>query len=221
MPRPTFRMAPLRGFGAVFGSVLLVMTPAARAVEPEGAKLFREKIVPVLAAECYRCHSAKAEKLRGGLRLDSRAGLLAGGDSGPVVVAGKSDESPLIQALRHEGGLEMPPKKPKLPEAMIADFVKWVNIGAPDPREERDASGPPTIEEARRHWAFQPVKKPDMPTVRDADWVRTPIDAFVLAKLEERGWSPAPPADRAAWLRRVSFDLTGLPPTPEEIDTYL
>ena len=116
----------------------------------------------------------------------------------------------------------MPPKKPKLAEATIADFETWVDAGAPVP-------GPPAIGERRRprpergpaHWSFQPVRKAAPPTVKDAAWVRNPVDAFILAKLEERGWQPAPPASRAEWIRRVTFDLTGLPPTPEEVEAFV
>jgi hypothetical protein len=185
---------------------------------PDGERFFRERIEPVLRAECYRCHSAEAEAVKGGLRLDSPTGLLQGGDSGPAVVPSNSGESLLIQALRHQDGLAMPPKKPPLPDSTFADFVTWVDLGAPDPRAEKiDES----LTEARRHWAFQPVRKPAPPPVRDVSWVRYPVDAFVLAKLEERGWSPAPPADRADWLRRVTFDLTGLPPSPEDVEAFL
>jgi len=196
--------------------------PAARAEEPsdtEGAKFFQEKIAPVLKAECYRCHSEEAEKVRGGLLLDSVSGMLKGGDTGPAIVARESGESLLIQALRHEGDLAMPPRKPKLSEAIISDFVKWVDMGAPGLAEGKGVDGLPS-DAARRHWAFQPVKKVAPPKIANAQWVRNPVDAFVLAKLEERHWQPAPDATGAEWLRRVSFDLTGLPPSPEEIAAF-
>jgi len=192
---------------------------AASAAEPEGVRLFREKIEPVLKAECYRCHSDDADDVKGGLRLDSRDSVLRGGDSGPAIVAAKSSESLLIQALRHENGLEMPPKKARLPESTIADFAKWIDMGAPDPREGDAVAA--AIAEGRRHWAFQPVVQPATPEVKANAWVRGPIDAFILAKLEEREWTPSPPASREDLLRRVTFDLTGLPPTPEEIDAFL
>ncbi len=194
---------------------------AADPAGPEGERFFRERIRPVLEAECFRCHSAAAEKVKGGLLLDSREGLLRGGDTGPAVVPGKGGESLLIQAIRHEDGLEMPPKKPKLEAAIIADFETWIGRGAPTPSDgaAREASKP--LDGARRHWAFQPVRKPSPPTVRDAARVKNPVDAFVLAKLEEKHWTPAPAADRREWLRRVTFDLTGLPPSPEEVDAYV
>jgi hypothetical protein len=198
-----------------------VSSSAAAPLEPQAARLYRERIAPILQAECYRCHSAKAEKLQAGLRLDTRAGLLAGGDSGPAVVPGNTEESALIHAIRHEDGLAMPPKKPKLPAGTIADFETWVKAGAPIPAENAAAAetDPPVVE-GRRHWAFQPVRKSVPPVVNDAAWLQTPVDAFVLAKLEERQWQPASPAGRAEWLRRVSFDLVGLPPSPEEIQAF-
>jgi hypothetical protein len=156
--------------------------------------------------------------MKGGLRLDSPAALLRGGDSGPVLIPGRSGESLLIQALRHEEGLAMPPRRPRLPDSTVADVARWVDLGAPDPREE--PSGGPS-EDPRRHWAFQPVRKPTPPPVRSASWLLGPVDAFLRAKLEARGWAPTPPAPRADWLRRVTFDLTGLPPSPEEIEAFL
>lgn len=204
--------------GALLGAAWLAT--AARAADPdpqEGAKFFRDKIAPVLERQCYECHSARATKVRGGLWLDSRAAILKGGDTGPAVVPGKSEESLLIQAIRHEDGLEMPPKKPKLSDQTIADFVTWVGMGAPDPRNSPETANPA----GREHWAFQPVKKADPPAVADASWVRNPVDAFILARLEERKWTPAPAASRTEWIRRVSFDLIGLPPTPEEVDAFV
>ena len=203
----------------------IVLAAAARAggpASPEGIRFFRERIEPVLATECYRCHSARADKVKGGLYLDSHEGMLRGGDTGPAVVPGKCDESLLIQAIRHEDGLEMPPKKPRLSESAIADFTNWINQGAPDPREgEAHSAGRPQFEEARRHWSFQPIRKPRPPKVDNAASLRTPIDAFVLATLEARHWQPAPRAGRAEWLRRVTFDLIGLPPAPEDLKAFV
>jgi Protein of unknown function (DUF1553)/Protein of unknown function (DUF1549)/Planctomycete cytochrome C len=197
---------------------LILIARPARTAEPEGDRFYREKIRPVLEASCFGCHSATATKVKGGLRLDSREGLLQGGDTGPSVVLGKPGESPLIQAIRHEDGLEMPPKKPKLADPVIADFEHWVDMGMPYPGS--DASITP-LDDARRHWAFQPIKKGTPPEVRDSAWVRTPVDSFVLSKLETRGWKPAPPAERNDLIRRVTFDLTGLPPTPEEVESFV
>jgi hypothetical protein len=154
--------------------------------------------------------------------LDGREAMRQGGDSGPVLVPGKSGASLLIQAIRHEGGLAMPSESPQLPAQVIADFQKWVDMGAPDPRRGGAAGeAQPGLDEARRHWAFQPVQKPDPPPVRDTDWLASGVDAFVLAGLEMRSWRPAPPASRAEWLRRVCFDLTGLPPEPEEVRAFI
>ncbi len=146
--------------------------------------------------------------------------MLQGGDSGPALVPGEAGESLILLAIRHEDGYAMPPKKPRLDDATIADFESWINQGAPAPAVASGSSNPATFSEARQHWAFQPVARPEPPVVEQADRVRNPIDAFVLAKLEARGWTLAPPASRAEWIRRVTFDLTGLPPTPEEIAAF-
>jgi hypothetical protein len=195
--------------------------PAARADDSEGLRIFREAIEPVLVKQCYRCHSGQAEKLKAGLRLDSREAMLRGGDTGPAVVPGKSGESLLVQAIRHEDGLEMPPKAPALAEEVVARFVKWIDAGAPTTADGSAtavvASGPG---DARKHWAFQPIGRPEPPAVNDPSWALTPVDVFVFAKLEGRGWSPAPDASRSDWLRRVTFDLTGLPPSPEDVEAF-
>ena len=147
--------------------------------------------------------------------------MLRGGDTGPAVVPGKSGESLLVQAIRHEDGLEMPPKAPALAGEVVAQFVKWIDAGAPTPvagsASSNVASG---SGDARKHWAFQPIRRPEPPVVNDLAWGLTPVDAFVLTKLEERGWSPAPDASRSDWLRRVTFDLTGLPPSPEDVEAF-
>jgi hypothetical protein len=202
-------------------SALFACSPGSRGDDSEGLRTFREAIEPVLVKECYRCHSAKVEKPKGGLRLDSRQGMLRGGDTGPAVLPGKSSESLLIQAIRHEDGLEMPPKASRLADEVVARFVKWIDAGAPAPTGDlATAIVAPGVDEARRHWAFQPIVRPDPPAANDPAWVETPIDAFVLGKLEERGWRPAPEASRSDWLRRVTFDLTGLPPPPEEVEAF-
>ena len=201
---------------------LAALGSSAEAAEPDEVRFFREKIEPVLKAQCYGCHSGEADKVQGGLRLDSRAAVLRGGENGPAVVSGKSGASLLIRAIRHEEGLAMPPKKDKLPEQTIADFVKWVEMGSPDPRagdDHEDAMA--GLSAGRKHWAFQPVKKVAAPKVSDVTWGQSAVDAFILAKLEERQWQPAPAAGRAELIRRVSFDLIGLPPTPEETEAFV
>src|SRR5262245_48989918 len=162
--------------------VLGWLAPAAPAApaDVKGAEFFEAKIRPVLVAHCFECHSAKAAKVRGGLLLDTRAGLREGGDNGAAVVPGDPDKSLLIQALRHDG-MKMPPKKDKLPDDVIADFVAWVKMGAPDPRAAATGKGYKrmTPEEAKRFWSFQPPKKAAPPHVRRAGWARNDIDTFV------------------------------------------
>ncbi|HEX5103887.1 MAG TPA: PSD1 and planctomycete cytochrome C domain-containing protein, partial [Pirellulaceae bacterium] len=199
------------------GLLLMAATRTAAAEGADGLRLFRERIEPVLKRHCYECHSAEAKQLQGGLRLDSRLGMLRGGDSGPAISPGKSRQSLLIQAIRHEGDYQMPPDKPKLPEAVIADFARWVDAGAADPRADEPQAA---AADPRRHWAFQPVRKPALPAVNDVAASRWPMDTFVLAKLDERGWQLSPPAERTQLLRRAAFDLIGLPPTPDEIDAF-
>ncbi|MCZ6793154.1 MAG: DUF1549 domain-containing protein, partial [Planctomycetota bacterium] len=191
-----------------------------------GIEFFEKRIRPLLVESCYRCHSRTAKRLRGGLLVDSRAGLLEGGDSGPAIVPGKPEESRLIRAVSYEDeDLQMPPKG-KLPKGAIADLVAWVRRGGPYPRVDAsrgrvEKSPPADLEKARRFWAFRPVVEPPLPPVEDADWCRSPLDRFVLSGLDEAGLRPAPPATRRAFVRRATFDLTGLPPAPEEVGVFL
>ena len=191
---------------------------------PSRRRFFEAKIRPVLATQCGKCHASTAEKLRGGLRLDSREGLRHGGDSGPAIVPGNPDESLLIRAIRYrDEELRMPPKA-KLPDAVIADFEAWVKMGAPDPRTgPAGVAARPSVDLAkgREFWSFRPPKKSAPPAVKRADWPRGDIDRFLLAALEARGLAPVADADRPRLLRRVTFDLIGLPPTPEELDAFL
>jgi hypothetical protein len=190
---------------------------APAADDAAGIDYFEKKVRPVLVARCHACHSAGAKKIRGGLRLDTRAGMLRGGDSGPALVPGEPDRSLLIRAVRHtDPALRMPPKE-KLSPQEVADLEAWVRAGAPAP-EARPAGQPPR---ADKHWAFVPPRDPPLPDVRHKGWIRNPVDRFILARLEEKGLAPAPPADRRTLLRRVTFDLTGLPPTPGEVDAFV
>jgi cytochrome c553 len=189
----------------------------------EEVAFFEKKIRPVLATHCYECHSTQATKVQGKLRVDTAEGLRQGGESGPAVVPGDPDRSLLVQALRYEH-LEMPPKG-KLPPEVIADFEQWIRAGAVDPREGSglaSAAASPTIdwEAARRFWAFQPPVAAVVPERPGDAWSRQPLDRFILARLDAAGLSPAEEADRRTWLRRVTFDLTGLPPTPEEVERF-
>src|SRR5205814_6053071 len=183
------------------------------------ADFFESKIRPVLVAECYKCHSDQAEKLKAGFKLDTREGLLKGGESGkPAIVAGDPDQSPLIRAIRYtDPDLQMPPKK-QLSAAVVKDFESWVRAGAPDPRTA--ATTVAQAKDSKSHWAFQPVRDVVIPKVKNAAWARTPIDNFILTKLEARNLQPAPPADRRTLIRRVYYDLTGLPPTFEEVEAF-
>jgi hypothetical protein len=190
----------------------------------EDFTFFEQRIRPVLVKQCYECHSAQSKSVKGGLLLDSRAGLLRGGDSGPAMAPGKPDESLLIKALRHED-FEMPPAG-KLAESVIDDFGRWVREGAPDPREEVAAPAarraePIDVANGRKYWSFTPPRPVDPPTTRDTVWPASDVDRFVLAKLETEGFTPSPDADRAALLRRATFDLTGLPPTPNELANFV
>src|SRR6185437_3427158 len=187
----------------------------------EQIDFFEQRIRPVLIHSCYQCHSGDPAKAKGHFVLDTRAGLRKGCDSGVAIVPGKPDHSPLVEAVKYES-LEMPPKG-KLPDEVIEDLAHWVEMGAPDPRIGKAANPRNKIDldEARKYWAFQPPKVAATPAVRDTSWPRSEIDRFVLARLENEGLKPVADADRATLLRRVTFDLTGLPPTPEEILDFL
>jgi hypothetical protein len=181
---------------------------------------FETKIRPVLVEHCYECHSSEAELLQGGLLLDSREGLLAGGDSGPAITLEAPAASLLLEALRYES-FEMPPDG-KLPDSVIADFEQWIEMGAPDPRAGPVAAPRPVVdvEGGREFWCFQPIRSHKPPAVENDAWSNSPVDRFLLAKLESQNLAPAADTDRATWLRRVTFDLIGLPPTPDEIDAF-
>ena len=199
-------------------------TPAAQAAEKLDAKsvaFFESKIRPVLVNSCYECHSAKSAKVKGGLLLDTRDGIRKGGDKGHGIVPGKLEESLVVTAMQHTT-LKMPPKA-KLPDSVIADFEEWVKMGAPDPRDEAGVTAYKrlSLEEAKSFWSFKPVQKPQVPSVKDTDWARDDIDRFILAKLDEKGLKPVADADKRTLIRRVYFDLIGLPPTPEEVEAFL
>jgi len=187
---------------------------------------FEKKIRPVLADNCYECHSASARKTKGGLLLDTSEGLLAGGDSGPAIVPGKPDKSLLLLTMKHadpDPDMAMPPKKDILPDEVLADFAQWIKMGAPDPRDGKTTRKPGWDDKtAKDHWAFQPIANPAVPTPADPrHFIKNPIDAFILATLTGKKLTPSGPADKATLLRRVTYDLTGLPPTPAEMDAFL
>jgi hypothetical protein len=196
----------------------------AQKLAPAAVQFFESKVRPVLAEHCYSCHGPK--KQRGDLRLDSVAAMLEGGARGPVVVPGHPEKSLMVRAISYEDkDLKMPQDK-KLSRAQIEALTQWVKMGAPWPATEKVAGGPKKGEfvisdKDRSHWAFQPVKRPAIPPVKNGGWVKNPIDAFILARLEAKGLAPNPPASKQELLRRVTYDLTGLPPPPAEVEAFL
>ncbi len=203
--------------------VWLVATAASvPAVEPTADQIefFEKKIRPVLVRECYECHAADSKVLQAGLRLDNRDSLMKGGDGGPVVVPGNAEESELIKALKYES-TEMPPKG-RLPDDVIADFEHWINQGAADPRDgSATAAATIDLEQGRQFWSFVPPRAHPRPAVRDTAWPQREHDWFVRAAQEQKQLKPVGPASKEAWLRRVTFDLIGLPPSIAEIDAFL
>jgi len=216
-------------FLSVLATCGFVFIGSIRSDASELAKIefFEEKIRPVLAQNCYECHSAKAKKLKADLYLDRKAGWEKGGESGPALMPGKPDESLLLSAIRYkDNDLRMPPEK-KLPKEVVADFEKWIAMGAPDPRDAPmetvvESSGPKakSLEEGRKFWVFHPLASPQLPEVTDEKWVKDELDRFVLARLEESDLKPAPLADKSTLLRRLYFDLTGLPPDIGQIEAF-
>ena len=195
-------------------------------VEPTDGEVdfFEQTIRPILAERCYGCHSNRAKEVRGGLMLDSRQDLRRGGDSGTVIVPGDVAASRMIEAIRYSNAdLQMPPSG-MLSEREIAAITRWVAIGAPDPREEAKtvaaAFSGMSIEEGRRFWSFQPVKPLRLPSVSQSRWARRSLDFFVLAELDARGLTPSPPADKRTLIRRATLDLTGLPPTTDDVRVF-
>ncbi len=216
-------MSGIAAIGVLCGGAL----EAADGKELAKTDFFEKHIRPVLVESCYECHSARSEKLRGGLMLDTKDGLLKGGDSGAALVPGNPDKSLILQTMRHEtkdSDLHMPPKKDKLSDAILSDFENWIRMGAPDPRTEKAVAK--TVwdaEKAASHWAFKVPSKVDVPKVAAPKHfpVINEIDRFVLAKLQEKKLSPTVRADRATLIRRISYDLTGLPPSAEEVSAFV
>ncbi|RMG41593.1 MAG: DUF1549 domain-containing protein [Planctomycetota bacterium] len=236
--RPAAGAERPRGVGLRLPSVAILALTVATAYSAVGAappsasediEFFESRIRPVLVDHCYSCHNS-IDTAEGGLALDHRKAVLKGGRRGPVVVPGHPEKSRLVAVVKHEiDGLEMPQDGGKLPAAVIADLEEWIRRGLPDPRDR-----PPTPQELAREtswdrifqqrldwWAFQPVRRPDVPAPERNGWSNHPVDRFILAKLREKGLTPGPRADRATLIRRLSFALTGLPPTPEEVRAFL
>ncbi len=203
--------------------------PTVEPQSPEAVEFFEKKIRPVLVERCYACHSEDAGNVQGGLRLDSREGTRNGGDSGAGVVPGDLDDSLLLSAIRYDG-FEMPPDG-RLSQQVIADFETWIRSGAADPRDEppaadsaQPASPPPApmdLAAAREFWSFRSPQRQPLPTVQRSDWPQTRIDHFLLAAIEAAELEPSLPESRRRLIRRVSFDLTGLPPAPEEVAAFV
>ena len=209
-------------FNRKIGFVFLCTVGGLSAAPEAGLEFFEKKIRPVLVEHCYQCHSTEsvaANKLKGGLRLDTQGGTRAGGDTGPAVVPGKVDASLLIKALRQDQ-FEMPPKG-KLPDAVIADFVKWIEMGAPDPRTKEVAVHPKPAVTAGDHWAFKPVIAAKPPNVKRTAWLKGDLDRFVLARMEQQGLQPVDTASNRELARRIYFDLIGLPPSPEQMRNFI
>ena len=201
------------------GIAALAAAALAAPGERESMDFFEAKIRPVLVEHCYKCHSVESKKKKGELWLDSRAGILEGGKSGPVLVPGEPEKSRLIEAISYRNpDLQMPPDYP-LPPAIVADFEAWIRMGAPDPRVK--APEAISFAKAALHWSFQPPRDHSIPVVKDASWPLNAVDRFVLARLEKAKLSPAPRADKHTLIRRATYDLTGLPPSAEEIDSFV
>ncbi len=225
----TFILNQLRTAGILGAMVSIFACGVSLAAEPaESVEFFEKRIRPVLSEQCYKCHSSTSEKLKGGLMLDSREAWLKGGDTGPAITPGDPEKSLLVEAIRWKNSdMQMPPKKALAPQ-QIADIEAWVKAGAPWPQE---AGAKVTTKEifdlAKRkqeHWCWQPVVNPPVPAVKDskfAEWPRTDADRFILAKLEEKGLKPAPDTDAATLLRRLTFAITGLPPTAGEVEAFV
>jgi hypothetical protein len=206
--------------------ILALSIPATVVRADSGFEFFEKKVRPVLVEHCYSCHSAQSNKKKGGLLLDTREAIRKGGDTAPAVIPGKPNESLLLKAVRQtDDMLKMPPKG-KLPDVIIADLEAWVKMGAPDPRDRATVAAAGTWEEMLRNrrqwWSLQPVRKPALPTIRNPQFTApNPIDAFILAKLDEKGLAPTEPADARTLIRRLSLVLTGLPPTPGEVESFV
>src|SRR6478736_6488861 len=236
--RPLGSFALLRMTAA--GLVVLSVLSFAHAAEPaktvakagdpappsaDDLQFFETKIRPLLTDHCYKCHSHTATKIKAGLLLDSREGVRRGGDTGPAIVPGKPDDSLLIQAIRYtDADLKMPPEDHggQLTAVETAALTEWVRRGAPDPRVSASVAGSKDYgPNSKNHWSFQPLKKPALPAVKDQAWAQSPVDHFVLARLEAAGLAPSPAADKRTLIRRATFDLTGLPPTEAEMQRFL
>ena len=206
----------------VFSCLLHAIQVKATEITPTDRTFFENKIRPVLAKHCYKCHAAttKPKDLGGKLFLDSHDGITKGGESGPALKPGDPDASLIIQALRWEDDMEMPPKEP-LPDTVINDFIEWIKRGAPDPRGDKAPVVGDVSLDSESLWSFRPRSKPEVPTTQDQSWARDDIDRFVLARMQDKGLSPTADAPPHALVRRVYYDLIGLPPTMAETEAFV
>jgi len=219
-------LVALFGLNQATWAALQPAPPADPQVDPAQVEFFEKSIRPILADKCYKCHSSEATKVKGGLLLDTRDGIRNGGDTGPAVVPGNAKESLLLKAIHwQDKDLRMPPEKDggKLPDNVIADFEKWIAMGAPDPRGAgaKVAKKEMDLTKAKELWTFQTPKAAPVPVVKDKTWARSDVDRFLLAAQEARGLHPVADADRPTLLRRVYFDLIGLPPTPAQLEAFV
>lgn len=216
------RQSPLGPLVLLVGVVagLASVVQSAEPVPSDDAEYFETHIRPVLVEHCYECHSARATVVQGGLRLDSAERLRAGGESGPIIVPGQPTESRLIAALRYES-LEMPPDG-KLPETVIDHFIHWIDRGAPDPRQDAPVAAASSVQPTnpRSHWAFQRPRRPPVPELPADTTISAAIDRFVVERLTDVGLQPSPQASPQALLRRLYYDLIGLPPTADELAAF-
>ncbi|HEX3658274.1 MAG TPA: DUF1553 domain-containing protein [Pirellulales bacterium] len=231
MPRTARWKSVLGGrfFGGLLSGLLVALSSAAAWAEPPPpaaeVEFFERKIRPVLAEHCLQCHSQK--QVKGGLRLDSREGWVTGGDSGPAVIPGKPADSPMLQALHYDPNFVQMPPKGRLSAEVVANFERWVAHGAIDPRggdaglTAKPKAKPLDLVKARKHWAYQPVVDPPIPPTTNKNWPQGNIDRLILAHLEHAGLAPVEDADRTTLVRRLYFDLIGLPPTPDEINAFV
>src|SRR5438132_1609714 len=223
------RMVTSNWFGAALATAWALFAAAgadtgSTSFSPLQIEFYEKQVQPILAENCYKCHSHQADKIKGGFVLDSREGLLKGGETGPAIVPGEPDKSLLISAVRHiDEDLQMPPKK-KLADEQIALLAEWIKLGAPyagNSSVGKVAKSRKITDEDRKWWSFQPLANITAPTVKDAGWSRNDIDRFVFAKLQTQGLKPAPEADKRTLVRRVYFDLIGLPPAAEEVERFV
>ena len=227
--RDLLRQSALIAIQAALALNLLIATGAAQESKETGSnsfsdreiEFFENKVRPLLSEHCLQCHGTNDKKIRGGLRLTSRAEMLSGGDTGPAIITGDPEGSLLISSVRYED-YEMPPKG-KLKDSEIDVLTKWIKMGAPDPRQSQSSTSlqPMDLEAGKRFWAFSPLKDSQLPETVDRDWPRNEIDRYLLAKLESEGIRPVKDADRESLLRRIYLAVIGLPPTISQIDAFI